>query len=216
MPTLHGADLSPFVRKVRFALAIKQIEHDQTPVIPFAKTEEFLALSPLGKIPVYEDGDFRVADSSVIIDYLEHTCPDPSLYPKDAKERAQALFCEEYADTNLTMALTTPFFQRFIRKNFFKQDPDEAVVAKAIDEDLPPCLDYFTAQLGDRDYLVGSQLSIADIAVASPFVNFRIGGGSVDAGRWPVLSTYIDRIFGLPALKSIVDGDLTSAQQAGG
>ena len=54
MPILHGADLSPFVRKVRFALAIKQIAHEQIPVIPFAKTDEFLALSPLGKIPVYQ------------------------------------------------------------------------------------------------------------------------------------------------------------------
>ncbi len=216
MPILHGADLSPFVRKVRFALAIKQIAHEQIPVIPFAKTDEFLALSPLGKIPVYQDGDLIIPDSSVIIDYLENTCPDPSIYPKDAAQRAQTLFLEEYADTNLGSALGTTFFQRFVRKNFFKEEPDEAAIEKSINEELPPCLDYFEAQIGGQDYLVGGTLSIADISVASPFVNFKIGGGSVDSSRWPAMSAYLARIWGLPALKPIVDGDLSSAQAVAG
>ena len=209
MPILHGADLSPFVRKVRFALAIKQIAHEQIPVIPFAKTDEFLALSPLGKIPVYQDGDLIIPDSSVIIDYLENTCPDPSIYPKDAAQRAQALFLEEYADTNLGSALGTTFFQRFVRKNFFKEEPDEDLVKKSLEETLPPIFDYLEAELGDRDVLVGSHFSIADIAVASPIVNMKHAKATIDASRWPNLAAFVERVHARPSFKGLIEEEMS-------
>ena len=79
MPILHGVNLSPFVRKVRFALAEKGITVEQDQVVPFGLSDDFKKLSPLGKIPVYQDGELVLPDSSVIIDYLEHVHPDPPL-----------------------------------------------------------------------------------------------------------------------------------------
>jgi glutathione S-transferase len=66
MPTLHGASLSPFVRKVRVALAIKGIEYEQIQIVPFGANEDFKRISPLGKIPVYEDQGQMIPDSSVM------------------------------------------------------------------------------------------------------------------------------------------------------
>lgn len=42
--------------------------------------------------------------------------------------------------------------------------------------------------------LVGDAFSIADIAVATQFVNLRFAGGSVDAARWPNLAAYVERM----------------------
>jgi glutathione S-transferase len=209
MPILHGVNLSPFVRKVRFALAEKGITVDQEPVVPFGVSDEFKKLSPLGKIPVYQDGDLVLPDSSVIIDYLEHVHPSPALYPRDPGERGRALFYEEYGDTKVTSALSTVFFQRFVRKNFFQQESDEAVVSEALENEIPGVFDYLVGELGENDYLVGNQFSIADIAVTTAFVNFRIGGESVDASRWPTIAAYVDRVFSRPALKPVVEGDLS-------
>ena len=64
MPIVHGNGLSPYVRKVRFFLAEKGVDYDHDPLLPFPKTPELLAKSPLGKIPFYEDGDLVVPDSS--------------------------------------------------------------------------------------------------------------------------------------------------------
>jgi glutathione S-transferase len=97
---IHGAPISPFVRKVRIALAEKGIAYELRPAIP--RSEPLLRLNPLGKIPTLEDDGFAVGDSSVICDYLEQTHPEPRLYPRDARERARALFFEEYADTRLS------------------------------------------------------------------------------------------------------------------
>ena len=42
------------------------------------------------------------------------------------------------------------------------------------------------------------------------FINFQIGGETVDASRWPTITAYIDRVFTRPAIKPIVEGDLGS------
>lgn len=208
MPTLHGVNLSPFVRKVRMALAEKGITYEQEQVVPFGQTDEFKKLSPLGKIPVWQDGDLVIPDSSVIINYLEGTEASPPLYPSDPGQRARALWYEEYGDTAVVGALTTVFFQRFVRKNFFKEEPDEELVKNALENEIPPILDYLEAELGDNEYLVGNQFSVGDIGVTTGFVNLRIVGESVDAARWPKVAAYVDRVFSRPAIKGVVEGDL--------
>jgi glutathione S-transferase len=209
MSILHGVNLSPFVRKVRFALAEKGITVEQNQIVPFGAPDSFKKLSPLGKIPVWEDGDLVLPDSSVIIDYLEHVHPEPALYPTEPGQRGRALFYEEYGDTKVTPTLSTVFFQRFVRKNFFKEEPDEAVIAASLTEELPGVLDYLAGELGDNDYLVGNRFSIADIAVSTAFVNFRLGGESVDAARWPTIAAYVDRVFSRPAIKPLVEADVS-------
>lgn len=205
MPTIHGVNLSPFVRKARAFCAEKGIAVDNQPVFPGSPDPEYRKKSPLGKVPCYEDGDFVVPDSSVICAYLERTHPEPALYPKDAKEYARALWYEEYADTKLLEAVTPPFVQRVVNPKFMNQPADEAAVKKALTEDAPPIFDYLEEQIGDHEYLVGNRFSIADIATASGFVNFAHGGETVDAGRWPKLAAYVERIHARPSFKALIE-----------
>ena len=199
MPTLHGVSASPYVRKVQAVLNTKGIDYKINPIIPFGDKSELLALNPLGKIPVYQDDSVTLGDSSVICAYLEKNHPDISLYPIDATEYANALWLEKYADTHLTPTLGTVFFQRVLNPNMFGTPTDEEAVAKVVNDDAPIIFDYLEAQLGNNDYFVGNTLSIADFAVASPFVNAAAGGLTVDNSRWPNLAALIGRIFANPA-----------------
>jgi glutathione S-transferase len=52
----------------------------------------------------------------------------------------------------------------------------------------------------DGGYLVGDQLTLADIAVASPFANFRHTQTRVDPERYPRTVAYVDRILARPSL----------------
>lgn len=204
MPIVHGVPPSPFVRKVRVALLEKGIEHEVVPVPPFNQPPEFMAMSPLGKIPVYQDGDFTVPDSSVIIAYLERVHPKPALHPEDAQEYARALFLEEYADTKLAQTLGTVFFQRVVQGIFFKKDADEALVARTIEQDFPPVLDYLEHTLGEREYAAGAALSVADIALATQFQNLRHAREDVDAERWPGVAAFVERMLSRPSFKTCV------------
>jgi glutathione S-transferase len=204
-PTLHGAILSPYVRKVRVSLAEKGIEYDSVPVMPFGVSDEFKAISPLGKIPCYQEGDFTLPDSTCILAYLEAKGQGPALVPKDPQQFGRTLWYEEYADTKVASVATVPFFQRFVRAAMLKQPVDEEAIRKAIEEDAPPAFDYLEKELDGREYLAGGAFSVADIAIASFFVNMEHGGEKVDAARWPKLTDYLARIQGRPSYKAIIE-----------
>jgi glutathione S-transferase len=204
MPKLHGANASPFVRKVRVALAEKNLPYELVPVVPFNLSAEFKRMSPLGKIPVLEEDDgYTLPDSSCILAYLERTRPEPSLYPKDAKDYGRALFLEEYADTRVVETFGPVFFERVIKPRFFKQEPDQARVEEALGK-APAVLDWLESQLGDGP-AVGARFSIADIAIASPFVNWMHGGERVDAARWPKLAAFLERTWSRPSFKALIE-----------
>ena len=202
---IHGVNASPFVRKVRVALTEKSIPYELKNQVPFGQPPEYMKISPLGKIPCLQEGDFTLPDSSCIIAYLERTNPKPALYPENPKEYGRALFLEEYADSKLVETVGAVFFQRVVRKLIFKQESDETIVRNKIDVEAPKVFDWIESQIGDREWLVGTRFGIADIAMASPFVNFAHAGESVDAKRWPRLAAYLQRVHSRPSFKALIE-----------
>ena len=69
---------------------------------------------------------------------------------------------------------------------------DEAAADKAEKEALPPVMDYLEGVVPEPGgFLVGDGVTLADIAVASPFVNLRHLG--LDLSRWPRTLAYVGR-----------------------
>ncbi len=206
MPTLYGANGSPYVRKVRVFLAEKGITYDHEPVIPFNVSPEYRKISPLGKIPAFQDGDVTLPDSSVICAYLERTRPEPALYPKDAADYGRALWFEEYGDSGInSVAGGKVFFPKIIAPLFFNRPADEAAIAKTVQEELPPFYDYLEEQIGGRDYLVANHFSIGDIGVGTQFVNLRHCGVTPVPARWPNLARYLTGVLGRPSFKPLIE-----------
>jgi glutathione S-transferase len=206
MPILHGVAASPFVRKVRVALAFKGIDYTSNPVMPMGVPAEYKQKSPLGKIPCWEDGDFTLPDSSCILAYLERVKPEPALLPADPKAYGHALWLEEYADTKLAETVGAVFFERIVKAKILKAPVDEARVRDAIENRLPEVFDYLESQAPEGgDALVGGRFSVADIAVASQLLNLRHGGVRPDPKRWPRLAAWLEAVHGNPWFKPIVE-----------
>jgi maleylpyruvate isomerase len=78
--------------RVRIALGLKGLDWAPQPV-HLRKGEqaapEFRAINPAGLVPVWAEGDFRLAQSLAIIEYLDEIRPAPPLLPGDARQRAQ-------------------------------------------------------------------------------------------------------------------------------
>jgi glutathione S-transferase len=206
MPTLYGISASPFVRKVRVALAEKGIAYEHDPVIPQAAGSDYRKISPLGKIPAYKDGDRGLADSSVICAYLERVQAQPALYPSDPHEFARALWFEEYGDSVL-VTVTGPkiFRKRVVNPKFFNQPCDETEVQKAVTEELPPLFDYLEGEVSEGGVVAGTRFSIGDIGLVTHFVNLKFAGVGVDAKRWPKLARYVEHVMARPSFKKCID-----------
>jgi glutathione S-transferase len=211
MPTVYGVNASPFVRKVRVFLAEKGIAYDLDPVIPVNVSAEFKAMSPMGKIPVYREGDRSISDSSVICAWIERTHPQPALYPSDPFEYARALWFEEYGDTALAQIIGAKiFFQKVVGPMFFNHKTDDAVVKKAVEEELPPLFDYLQSQLAGGSTLAGKQFSIGDIGIGTQFVNLHHAGFGIDAQRWPKLASYMASVHARPSFKALITEEASS------
>lgn len=192
--TVIGSPVSPYVRKVLAACAIKGIEVELDPISPLYANDDFERLSPLRRVPVWIEGDLTLCDSSVIVQYIEETRPGPSLWPADPVQRARARWLEEFADTRLFDVLGWRlFFQIALKPRFFGTEADADVVQKARDVELPQILDYLESQTPGTGFLFG-ELSLADLSVAPAFLNASAVQVNVDSARWPRLSAWLERM----------------------
>jgi glutathione S-transferase len=208
---VYGGAMSPFVRKVRVALAEKGLEYSLENINPFAPPPDYEKLHPMKRIPAFRDTDLpepnTLADSSVICDYLEHKYPKPALYPSDPYQRARALWFEEYADTAVAQAIGPGLFFERVVKKLLKQPPNEELCIATLRDKVPGLFDYLEKEIGNNQFLVGNTFSIADISVASIFVNFAHADEKIDAGRWPKLAAYIARLHGRPSFTGVLEGE---------
>lgn len=203
---LYGVTISPFVRKVAAYAAEKGIALDVRPNgMPGPLDPAFLAASPARKMPALVDGDYSVADSSAIIHYLEAKYPEPELIPADPRERGTAIWFDEWSDTLFTSCAAKMFFNRLVAPRFLGQEGDLDAADKAERDELPPLLEYLEGVIPESGYLVGGRLTIADISVASPFVNMKHLGLSVDADRYPKLAAYLKGILSRPSFAKMVE-----------
>lgn len=145
---VYGNIVSPYARKVYLTLEWKGLPFEALDVLPHADTPVFREISPLGKIPAFEDDLVRLCDSSVICDYLEHRHPDPPIYPRDPALRARALWLEEYADTALQdLVLRGIVLERLIKPTVRKESTDETRLKEILENRLPPELDYLESRI---------------------------------------------------------------------
>lgn len=196
---VYGSSLSPFVRKVLAFGVEKGVGLELKPTAIGSDDPEFLEASPFRKMPGFRDGDFAISDSSAIVAYLEAIKPEPELIPAEPRARARAIWFDEFADTLLGGCGAKMYFNRVVAPRFLGRDGDLAVADKAEREELPALLDYLERVIPDSGFLVEDRLTLADLAVASPFANLRHLGVDIGAAGRPKLAAYVDSILGRPS-----------------
>ncbi|HEY1447139.1 MAG TPA: glutathione S-transferase family protein [Caulobacteraceae bacterium] len=201
---LYGSSLSPFVRKTMAFLSEKGLAAELKPVIFQDKDPIFREASPFGKMPGFRDGDFAISDSTAIITYIEAKHPEPALIPAEPKSRARTIWYEEFADTILVATMGKVFFNRIVSPMFLSTPGDMAAAETAEKDEFPPLMDYLERVMPASGHLVEDRLTLADLAVASPFVNFAHCGIAVDASTHPKTAAFVDAILARPSFAPIV------------
>ena len=200
---LYGAILSPYVRKIRIQLAEQLIAHELVMQAPFNQPDWFFEISPLGRIPAIKDGDLALADSAVIAQYLQDTRGGAPLYGDTPEQAARVRWLEKYADYELGDLTTRVVFVNRLLKPVSGGQCDDGAVQQALDQ-LPTLFDYLEAQLGEQQYFLGEQFSMADIAVCSQLINLAHAGELIDEYRWPNLSSLLSRVTARSSVSSLL------------
>jgi glutathione S-transferase len=211
---VYGSSLSPFVRKVLAFAAEKGIEVELKAVGLGSEDPEFREASPFGKIPGFRDGDFAISDSSAIIAYLDAIRPEPNLLPTEPKARARTIWYEEFADTILCSCGAKMFFNRIVAPRFLGREGDLAAADAAERDELPKLLDYLERVVPESGWLVEDRLTLADIAVATPFANLRHLGIDLDTARRPKVAAFAARMLERPSFKAHVEREAAFLQRA--
>src|SRR3954470_24211374 len=168
MLKLCGFHLSNYHNKVRIALLEKGVPFEEDANCPPSQKDEWLARSPLGKVPILElDGGRRIAESEVICEYLEEAYPQKPLLPKDPYERAKVRELFPFVELHLELVA-----RRLYPSLFFGAAPASEDTKKSVEKGLVKGVRGLKALGRFSPYLAGSELTLADCAafVSLPLV----------------------------------------------
>ncbi|MDI1435555.1 glutathione S-transferase family protein [Polyangium sorediatum] len=164
--TLISHELCPYVQRAAIVLAEKGVAFKRIDIDLSNKPDWFLAISPLGKVPLLrvqdESGkDAVLFESLAICEYLEETQPGPKLHPEDPIERAR-----DRAWFDLASGLLGDIWALETTK--------DAEVFEAKRKAIVSKVEILEGALSDGPYFHGRTFSMVDAVIASAFRYFEV------------------------------------------
>jgi len=197
---LLSATPSPYARKVRIALAEKNLAFELITEVPWDDDTQTAELNPLEKLPVLclDDGT-TVYDSSYILEYLEIKHPKPPLFPSDPDERLAARRLEVLAD-GICDAVVLAFFENLrpeAHRSVAWRDRQIRKIEGGLGE---------IARLVPGDgHCVGDRFSLGDIAVGTVLGYLEIRCPDIEwRTRYPNLEIAFTRLSERPSFQDTV------------
>ncbi|MEP2725009.1 glutathione S-transferase family protein [Roseibium sp.] len=194
MIILYDHPLSPYAQKVKIALDEKGVAYETR--IPDGigvggARGDFADASPRLEVPALIDGETKVFDSTIILEYIEDKWTEPALMPTGPAERARQRAIEEMLDTH---------FEAIVwglgEIRWFKRAEGElaARMEQAAGEQIAAYHRWLEAQLGDADWFAGERFGWGDLC-AAPYVNGAAGAGFAPPAN-SKLSAWLERVNG--------------------
>jgi glutathione S-transferase len=200
---VFGNTLSPFVRKTLAFAAEKGLDVELVAAGMGQGPAEFKQASPFGKMPGFQDGDFLISDSTAIITYMEAIKPDPNLIPTEPRARARTIWYEEFADTIVGACVGKVFFNRVVAR-MIGREGDLAAADEAQQVEFPKLVDYLETMIPASGYLVEDRITLADIAVASPFANLSHAGCPINPTTHPKAFAFVETMLARPSYAGMI------------
>lgn len=193
---IHGSALSPFTRKVTLVAMEKAIPFESKDINPYKPPEYFASISPLLRIPVLEDGDYVLNDSSAISAYLDDAFPilNGSLIPSTPTALGYVLWIEEYADTALFSDISEGVFRPTFINQMLGKPIETGKIEEAVTQILPARFGYLENEISGKDYFSEDRLTLADISVYAQMVNLDHAGQLPQRETFPALMDLYSRM----------------------
>jgi glutathione S-transferase len=196
MIRLHDYILSDDCYKVRLLLSMLRVDWEPVKVNIHPGAEhrrpDFLAVNPLGKIPVLTDGDLVLRTAPAILAYLARTHDrSGQWYPEDAAVSATILLWLVFSEAELRPLSDARAL------DLFGSDDDPAVYRAASLSALQVLEDHLAeSEITGQDWVAASHPTIADLALFPSVAMAPDAGISLDI--YPAIWRWIARVKRLP------------------
>jgi glutathione S-transferase len=211
MIKLCGFHVSNYHNKVRIALLEKGIPFEEDSNVRPSQKDEYLALSPMGKVPYLDVDGTRLCESGVILEYLEDAYPQKPLLPKDPLARAKVRELAAVIDLHLELVA-----RRLYAGVFFGGTLSDGA-KESVEKDLAKGLRAFKALAKFEPFIAGKELTLADCAAAVhlPLVSLstKLAYGRDFLGDIAQVKPYLKMLGERPAFAR-VNADRKAAQEA--
>jgi len=155
-----GFRISNYHNKVLIALNEKGVAYEEDCTVKPSQNPEYLALSPMGKVPYLEVGGTRLCESEVILEYLEDAYPQKPLLPKDPLARAKVRELNTVIELHLELVV-----RRLYSGVFFGGTVSDGT-KQSVEKDLSKGIRALQALAKFEPFIAGKDLTLADCAAA--------------------------------------------------
>lgn len=203
MIVLYEHPLSPYAQKIKIALREKGIEFEsKTPDVSGGGFggSDFLQANPRAELPTFIDGNVKIFDSTIILEYIEDKWSEPPLLPSNPAERAYVRTIEEVMDTYYE-----PINWGLGEIDFFgraKGELAEKIVGNA-KQQAAKCRQWLAKQLGDREWFNGDRFGWSDLCVVPHISVSSIAFGIAPEANSP-LADWFKRVSVRPSVAQTV------------
>eukprot|EP01016_Furgasonia_blochmanni_P047220 TRINITY_DN691_c0_g1_i8.p1 TRINITY_DN691_c0_g1~~TRINITY_DN691_c0_g1_i8.p1 ORF type:complete len:492 (-),score=241.76 TRINITY_DN691_c0_g1_i8:175-1557(-) len=200
--TLHSQLYGPRVCKIQTvaALAGVQLQHNVISDWSTLKSETFLKMNPNGKIPVLQTADGAIFESNAIVRFLARQNTSANLYGNGAYEQGVVDQWLDWTTTEVepvTAALTYPILGH-TEFDSAKRDRANIDITKVITV-LENAL-----KANGGNFLVGKQLTIADVVVASGLFNlYTLVWEEAQRKQYPTVTAWLTGLFNNATFKQV-------------
>jgi len=163
-----------------------------------AHMKELRSLDVAERMPLLVDGDFKLGESMAIMQYLTSKKIGQTLFPEDAKSRAEIMRWQCFTLAHLGEAAGTFVYENLFKKMFEGSGPDSNAVAEAREE-FEDHASVLNTHLKDRTYMIGKNLTLADFAIASPLTYWK--QAEIPLEKFEHFYAWYQRMEALPAWK---------------
>jgi len=158
MIRLCGFRISNYHNKVRIALLEKGVAFEEDENVRPSQKDEYVAKSPMGKVPFLEVDGVRLRESSVILEYLEEAFPQKPLLPRDPIERARVRELVIFIELHLELVVRRLYGGLFFGGSFSDETRQQ------VEKDTAKGVRALKAVAKFDPFIAGKELSIADCA----------------------------------------------------
>ena len=205
-----GFRVSNYHNKVLLALQERGIPYEEDCTVTPSQKEEYLALSPMGKVPFAEIDGVRLCESEVILEYLEDAYPQKPLLPKEPLARAKVRELVTMIELHLELVA-----RRLYPGAFFGGTTSDSM-KQSVEKDLAKGIRAFKTLAKFSPFIAGKDLTLADCAAAVhlPLVSLstKLTYGRDFLEEMPQVKPYLKMLGERPAFAR-VGADRKAAQE---